>query len=212
MATRQPRQNCDLDGCQPAASSASCAGMRKRTFSVTPGKSLELDLAELAQPVDQRRDQLGRGRRAGGDADRRGALRASAGRAPRRRRSDSSARRFRRRFRAAGSSSSCSGRRPPAPRRRPRRARAPRAGGFASRSRCPWCRGRRSSGNAPCSASITARVSSTTERRLGDEGELVGVGNPQPRDLLRASRSDAPCRRFGPSCPRSRDGRHGRSG
>ena len=41
-----------------ALASASSAGMRKRTFSVMPGSVVELDLAELAQAVDQLLHQL----------------------------------------------------------------------------------------------------------------------------------------------------------
>ena len=60
-------------------------------------------------------------------------------------------------------------------------ARAPRAGGSASRSRCPCVSGPTIVGKRAFSASMTARVSSTLKRRLGDEGELVGVGDGEAR-------------------------------
>ena len=129
--------------------SASCGGMRKRTFSVTPGRNSSLGPGHLAQPRDQLLDQdIGSGG-AGGDADRARSLepaRVERGAHPR---SDSSARRIPPRSRAAGSSSSCSARRPRERHRRFSPVPAPRAAGSASRSRCPWCPARRSTETAP---------------------------------------------------------------
>ena len=102
-------------------------------------------------------------------------------------------------------------------RRSPRRpARAPRPGGSGWRSRCRRCFGPCMCGNRAFNAAMMSRVSSTRQRGLGGEGQVVGLADVERRDVVdvldqvdraRAAFDDS----TGPSCLRLPDARHGRS-